>query len=340
MTANKIKFDALQVALLSEETRGNKSLPKEAVEAICNEIVPHLPWYVYIFESDDIIRWRVNVGTMTFEKVKSLDVSTQHGYRAFGMTNGDILVLYYNATYIKINRTTGMRTRLKKVHLGDMPPSFLHVDRLTRVSHDSDVFVSFSDIFMQQYYEIDLSTCRVIRFGTRPQPDPMLASRFTLIGYEFYKVGRGRSLLKKEGTIEPPVPTRLVLLDVRTKNYTEIPSPFEAGDTNYRGDSYAEMHDGSIMMYGGWLSDDPDETTLITRKLDVGTMTWSDIATIPKNGHDVFSSLLPNDHVLIVFEDGDSNLTAYAYDPHGDKWAKIDVNFVIGGRLRDIVVGN
>ena len=338
MSAARATADRLQVSLLSDEWAGFKGLPKDAIEALAHDIVPPLSLRVYIFETGDVIPQCLDISTMKFVHTATYGASDTN-FKPLALTNGDIAIVENTGSFTKINRASKMRSRPKKIELGVALHDTFRIQSLTRLRDDSDVYVSFSNVFMQHYCQIDFSTSRVISVGTNFNPTVENLGRFGGRNGTFYDVGRGRSLFKKQGSIDGNIPVRLALLDVNTKQYIELPSAFEEGDTLNNIYSYVGMADGSIMMISGYPGADADESTLRCSKLNLETMAWTDIAPIPWNSHDSSSLLLPNGQIFAIF-DYDSKLDAYAYDPTLDKWTTIPIDFEIRGELTGMVIGN
>jgi hypothetical protein len=306
------KFDKLQVSLLCDEDADGMALPKVAIEALVDEFDLHQR--VYVIDDQTIFPHAFDLATHKWASTTQIDYlnSRREYLDIIVLTNGDVMVVYSDSTYLKI--MTEKKSRIKLRSFGDADPAPEH--RLRRFDerpelhavvrlHD-DVYALFDDVFMANYMEVDFKTDKILKlekhdYRSDKRSERPHWNRFPFIFSRYNDLGGGKCLLEADPYDPAPHTKVYVLIDVLTRKYEEIPNPYPDNPAR-NNDHYVGIQNGDIFTVGGLIAQTHGYTLGTTRcsRFDMATKKWHRLADTPAEFWNMCMTCLPSGDIMVL----------------------------------------
>lgn len=328
------KIDILQAGLICDK-RNRKVINRPAVNAIVDELLS-INKHVYLCGIESIMNQRFNVITREWEKFRTIRFHqslTYYGVYFRTLMNGNIVAISEHLFYQEIDLST------PNLGVSERRPYFGQLDEDARLQknpdesdnilnlkddweehewiqpivhlHD-DVYICFDGPFFKEFFEVDLSTGKIISTDTDPDPDTDDHNeRFLYVIGTYHDLGDKTCLLVADREIIPPKPRVYLHIDAEDRSIIgKLPDPF-AGALDHEGEGYALMQDGSLFTVGGRIAvrDGPFVVTNDCYRLNVKEKRWYRLANAP---------IMMEQSNIVCLPDGDMFVVAYTGDDY--KW--------------------
>jgi hypothetical protein len=322
------KFDILQTDLLCDRRKGRKVAPFEFITTLLETAFKSLPKYMYVCIEGEVMGRRFNMEDYTWGNAIVNELPSRNLEAVRGLSDGRLVAICSTCWFVWVNPETeqlmqshyfGQEDEERRAALGDRTNmhelKYRHDDRpeIFAVVHlHDDVYACFDNIFFRTYIEVDFATGNIVAY--EEADDDTYDARvdaneayieFGNVSSTYYDIGGGKCLLASN-THDPNggSETKFIVIDVRSKTFKEIPSPYERF-VEVEGDSYVGMKDGRIFgmmgMFrhtGGAGNDwDPTAHGFI---FDPTTNRWSVIPDAPRKIEKCYTALLPRGDIMVV----------------------------------------